>query len=154
MDDHANLLTSDEAIHALLRRTRRVAVLGMRPESHAQKPAHYVPAALIEMGLEIFPVPVADRDVTTILERPVYASLAAVPGPLDIIDVFRRPEDLPAHLDDLLAARPYAVWLQSGISHDEVAAKLAEAGIKVVQNRCLMVEYRRFLATAGGDAAE
>ncbi|NTU83180.1 MAG: CoA-binding protein [Chloroflexales bacterium] len=149
MDQHANLLSDYGAIQDLLRRTRRVAVLGMRPESKANKPAHYVPAALIEMGLEIIPVPVVDRDVATILGRPVYHSLAAVPGPIDLVNVFRRPEDLPAHLDDMLAARPYAVWFQSGIRHSAVAAELARAGIKVVQSRCLMVDYRHFLAERG-----
>ncbi|MEI8167184.1 MAG: CoA-binding protein [Chloroflexales bacterium] len=149
MHQHENLLTDEGAIQDLLRRTRRVAVLGMRPESHAAKPAHYVPAALLEMGLEVVPVPVADREVTTMLGRVVYHSLVAVPGPIDIVDVFRRPEDLPAHLDDMLAAHPYAVWLQSGIRHDIVAEQLANAGIKVVQSRCLMVAYRNFLAAAG-----
>lgn len=144
MEYQANLLTDYGAIAELLRRTRRVAVLGMRPESQAHKPAHYVPAALIAMGLEVIPVPVVDRDVTSILGRQAYFRLADVPGPIDLVDVFRRPEDLPAHLDDLLAARPYAVWFQSGIRNDAVAEALARAGIKVVQSRCLMVDYRSF----------
>jgi uncharacterized protein len=146
MEYQANLLTDHGAIQELLRRTRRVAVLGMRPERQDYKPAHYVPAALLQMGLEIIPVPVLDRDVATILGRPVYHRLADVPDPIDIVDVFRRPADLPAHLDDMLAAKPYAVWFQSGIRHDGVAQALAEAGIKVVQSQCLMVEYRHFLS--------
>lgn len=141
-----NLLVEHTAIHDLLRRARRVAVLGMRPERQSYKPAYYVPAALAEMGLEIIPVPVLDRDVATILGQRVYHQVADVPGPIDVVDVFRRPTDLPAHLDDLLAARPYAVWFQSGIRHDSVAAELARAGIKVVQSRCLMVDYRAFLS--------
>jgi uncharacterized protein len=147
MEHQGNLLIDQASIHELLRRTRRVAVLGMRPESHAVRPAHYVPAALAEMGLEIIPVPVVPSDATTILGWPVYHRLADVPGPIDIVDVFRRPEDLPAHLEDLLAAKPYAVWLQSGIRHDGFAAELARARIKVVQSRCLMVDYRSFLST-------
>ncbi|HMQ30612.1 MAG TPA: CoA-binding protein [Chloroflexaceae bacterium] len=147
MDYQANLLSDYGAIQELLRRTRRVAVLGMRPERQDYKPAHYVPAALIEMGLEVIPVPVRDRDVTSILGRPVYHRVADVPGPVDLVDVFRRSADLPAHLDDLLAARPYAVWFQSGIRNDAVAEELARAGIKVVQSRCLMVDYRHFLHT-------
>ena len=66
------------------------------------------------------------------------------PDELDLVDVFRRSEDIPAHLDDLLAKRPTAVWFQSGIRNDEVAESLAHAGIKVVQDRCLMVEHRRY----------
>jgi predicted CoA-binding protein len=148
MDWGENILTTPEAIRALLRRTRRVAVLGMRPERMAFKPAHYVPAALQAMGLEIAPVPIVDRDVDTILGQPVYRALADVPGPIDIVDVFRRAGDIPAHVADILAARPYAVWLQSGIRNDAVAAQLAGAGIRVVQDRCLMVDYRHFLASA------
>lgn len=148
MDYQANLLTDYGAIQALLRRTKRVAVLGMRPERQSYKPAHYVPKALIAMGLEVIPVPVLDRDVTTILDRQVYHSLAEVPGPIDIVDVFRRPTDLPPHLDDMLAAKPYAVWFQAGIKNDAVAEALAKAGIMVVQSRCLMVDYRNFLSTA------
>jgi predicted CoA-binding protein len=143
MSYQANLLTDHAAIQELLRRTRRVAVLGMRPERKSYKPAYYVPAALIELGLEIIPVPVRDDD-TSILGRRAYRRVADIPGPLDIVDVFRRPEDIPAHLDDLLAAKPYAVWFQSGIRNEAVAEALAQAGIKVVQSRCLMVDYRHF----------
>lgn len=139
-----NLLTTPTAITQLLRRVHRVAVLGMRPERLADRPAHYVPAALIELGLDIVPVPVLDRELSHILGRPVYRSLAEVPGPIDLVDVFRRAEDLPGHLDDILAARPGAVWFQSGIINNAVAEQLARAGIQVVQDRCLMVDYRRF----------
>jgi predicted CoA-binding protein len=143
MEWNDNLITSDAGIRGLLAQTQRVAVLGMRPERYPHKPAFYVPAALAEMGLEIVPVPVYDRDVRTILGQPVYGSLAAIPGPIDLVDVFRRSEDIPAHLDDLLACKPRAVWFQAGIRNDHVAEALARAGIKVVQDRCLMVEYRR-----------
>ena len=66
-----------------------------------------------------------------------------VPGHIDLVNVFRRPTDLMPHLDDILAAKPDAVWLQLGIAHDEFAAKLVEAGIDVVQDRCIKVEYAR-----------
>jgi uncharacterized protein len=138
-----NLLIGTAAIRDLLAQTRRVAVLGMRPERYPYKPAFYVPAELEEMGLEIIPVPVYDRDVSTILDHPVYHRLTDIPGPIDLVNVFRRSQDIPGHLDDLLASRPHAVWFQSGIRNDAVAEQLARAGIKVVQDRCLMVEYRR-----------
>lgn len=146
MDWQDNLLTTPAQINHLLGQIRRVAVLGIRPERAADRPAHYVPAALAEMGLDIVPVPVIDQDVTTILGQPVYHRLADVPGPIDLVDVFRRSEQLPDHLDDLLAARPQAVWFQSGIQNNLVAEQLARAGIQVVQSRCLMVDYRRFKA--------
>jgi predicted CoA-binding protein len=141
MDWSANLITTAAGIRELLAQTRRVAVLGMRPERYPYKPAFYVPAALAEMGLEIVPVPVYDRDVATILGRPVFRSLAEIPGEIDLVDVFRRAEHIPAHLDDILAKRPRAVWFQSGIRNDQAAEQLARAGIKVVQDRCLMNEY-------------
>lgn len=89
------------------------------------------------------PVPVYFPDVTEILGRPVYRKVADVPGEIDVVDVFRRPRDLPPHLDDLLAKRPRVVWLQSGIWHAEFAEALARAEIEVVQNRCLMVDLMR-----------
>lgn len=138
-----HLLTDSSQIRALLQRTRRVAVLGIKPESRADQPAFFVPEYAQGAGYEIVPVPVYYPDVTEILGEPVVRRLSDVSPPVDLVNVFRRPEMLPAHLDDLLAARPSAVWMQSGIRHEEVAESLARAGIDVVQNRCLMVELQR-----------
>ena len=143
MNRHPNLLDTPADISALLAATRRIAVLGINPESHDDQPAHYVPAALAAAGYQIVPVPVYYRDVTSILGQPVYRRLVDVPGPIDLVDVFRLPAALPGHLDDLLAAKPRAVWLQTGIRDDVFAMTLAEAGILVVQDRCLMVEQQR-----------
>lgn len=137
------LITTHDGLSALLAQTRRIAVLGIKPESHADQPAHYVPAAMARAGFEIVPVPVYFPEVTTILGQPVFRQVAAIPGRVDLVDVFRLPSALPAHLDDLLAAKPRAVWLQSGIRHDPFAETLARAGIAVVQDRCLMVEARQ-----------
>jgi predicted CoA-binding protein len=142
MDWQANLLTTPAQIQALLARLHRVAILGMRTEQFADRPAFYVPEALLRLGLEIVPVTLHDQSATHILGQPVYHTLSAIPGPIDLVDVFRRPADLPAHVDDILTKRPGAVWLQLGIRHDAVAEQLARAGIAVVQDRCLMVEYR------------
>ena len=137
----ARLLTRTDAVHALLARTRRIAVLGIKT-AESMQPAHWVPRYAQQAGLEIVPVPVYYPEVTEILGAPVLRRLVDVPGPIDLVNVFRRPKDLPAHLDDLLAARPHAVWLQSGIRHDAVAESLARAGILVVQDRCLMVDLQ------------
>ena len=139
----SHLLTSGQAIQALLQSAQRIAVLGIKPETHEDRPAFFVPAYAKGAGYEIIPVPVYYPEVTAILGRPVFRRLQDVPGHIDIVNVFRRPADIPAHLDDLLAARPGAVWMQSGIRHDEVAERLARAGIDVVQDRCLMVELSR-----------
>ena len=139
----SHLLTSAPEIKALLEAARRIAVLGMKPESHDDRPAFFVPAYARGAGYDVIPVPVYYPEVTAILGRPVFRRLRDIPGHIDIVNVFRRPADIPAHLDDVLAARPGAVWMQSGIRHDEVAERLARAGIDVVQDRCLMVELAR-----------
>ncbi len=141
--DH--ILTDDARIRDLLRSTTRVAVLGMKTEAQADQAAFYVPKFLAGAGVEIVPVPVYYPEVKEILGRPVYRKLADVPGALDLVDVFRRPSDVPAHLPDLLAKRPRAVWLQLGIRNDAAAEALAREGIRVVQDRCLVVEWRRLV---------
>ena len=132
-----------EQIDAILADARRVAVLGIKPETHADQPAHYVAAYAKAAGLEVIPVPVYYPEVREILGAPVVRRLEELPRPVDIVDVFRRSEDVPAHLEALLALGPRCVWLQSGIRHDGVAEALARAGIAVVQDRCLLVELRR-----------
>jgi predicted CoA-binding protein len=139
-----NLVTSEQGIAEVLRETKRVAVLGMKTEAQAGQAAFYVPEYLHNAGLDVVPVPVYYPDVTEILGKKVYRTVAGVPGPVDLVNVFRRGQDVPPHVDDILAAKPKAVWMQSGIRNDEAARRLAEAGIKVVQDRCLMVEHRRF----------
>ncbi|MGB9178499.1 MAG: CoA-binding protein [Pyrinomonadaceae bacterium] len=138
-----NLIKDSEGIKALLERTRRIAVLGMRTEEYSYKPAFYVPQYLVTAGLEVVPVPVHHPEANLILGQQAYQKLTDVPGEIDLVDVFRRAEDIPAHLEDMLEKKPRAVWFQSGIRNDVVAEQLAQAGIKVVQDRCLMVEHRR-----------
>lgn len=138
----------EAAVAALVRSLKRVAVLGIKTEEQADQPAFYVAQFVASRGVEVIPVPVYYPEVTEILGKPVYRRLVDVPGPIDLVDVFRRPGDIPAHLEDLLAAKPRAVWFQLGIRNDAVAARLAAAGITVVQDRCLLVDYRRYGAPA------
>ncbi len=138
-------LTTSAEIAAFLRTVKRVAVLGIRSETSSGAPAHYVPAYLAAAGLDVIPVPIYEPQVTQILGKPVVRNLRAIEGTVDLVDVFRRPEDIPAHLPDLLALKPRGVWLQSGIRHDEVAAQLVAAGIDVVQDQCLMVAHRQLV---------
>lgn len=138
-----NLIEGDEdRLMGLLRSARRVAVLGIKTEAARGQPAFYVAQALQQMGLEIVPVPVYYPEATEILGQKIFRRVADVPGPVDIVDVFRRSGDVAGHLPDLLAKQPKAVWLQSGIRDDRTAQALARAGILVVQDRCLMVDYR------------
>jgi uncharacterized protein len=143
-----NISHDEKAIAELLRGAKRIAVLGIKTEEQKDQPAFYVPAYLHEAGVEILPVPVYFPDATEILGRPVYRRVADVPGPIDIVDVFRRSADVPPHVEDLLAAKPKAVWLQLGIRNDQVAERLSAAGILVVQDRCLMVDHRRYARTS------
>ncbi len=142
-----NLLTQSEQISALLKQTQRIAVLGIKTEAQFDQPAFYVPEYLVSVGLEVIPVPIYYPEVTQILGQKVYRKLADIPGPVDMVDVFRKSQDVSKHLEDLLLKKPKSVWLQLGIRNDAVAETLAKAGIKVVQDRCLMVDHRRMLRT-------
>lgn len=143
VDWRENLIETDQQVAELLAETRRIAVLGIKTEAQSYQPAFYVPQYMATAGFEIIPVPVYFPETTHILGQKVYRALSDVPGTVDLVNVFRRPTDIPPHVPDLLAARPGAVWFQSGIRHDGAAEALARAGIKVVQDRCLMVEHRR-----------
>ena len=142
MDWKGNILTHEDAIAELIRSTKSIAVLGIKPETHSGQPAFYVPKYMAAAGYDIVPVPVYYPEVTEILGRQVYRKLNDIPFEIDMVNVFRRPTDIPQHTEDILAKRPKSVWFQLGITNYDVAETLAKAGIKVVQDRCLMVEHR------------
>jgi predicted CoA-binding protein len=138
-----HLIDDDAAIADLLQRTRRIAVLGIKTGNDTGQPAYYVPQYAQRAGYEVVPVPVYYPEVIEILGQPVYRAVADIPEPVDMVNVFRRPKDIPAHVDDIIAARPASVWFQLGIRHDAAAERLARAGIDVIQDRCLLVELQR-----------
>jgi predicted CoA-binding protein len=140
MDWKENLLNSDAEIGELLEQTKRIAVIGIKMESF--QPAFYVPQYMKSAGFEIVPVPVYYPDETEIMGEKVYRSLTEIPGEIDLVNIFRRSNDVAKHTEEILAKKPKAVWMQSGIYNSEVAETLARAGIKVVQDMCLMVEHR------------
>lgn len=137
-----HLLTDAPAIHAALGRLRSIAVLGIKP-SDTDAPAFYVPEYAQQAGFKIIPVPVYYPEMTRELGETAYQSLRDVPVPIDVVQLFRRPPDIPQHLDDILAVKPKMVWMQLGIRHDEVAEALARVGIDVVQDHCMLVELRK-----------
>ena len=141
-DWRTHLVEDDAGLRRIIEQSHRIAVLGIKTADSEQS-AYLIPEALQQSGFEIVPVPVYYPNVTEILGQPVYRTLAAIPGPVDLVDVFRRPQDIPQHVDDIIAKGPRAVWFQLGIRNDEAAERLARAGIDVVQDRCLMVEARR-----------
>src|SRR5258708_26329217 len=145
MSYRENILTTDDELRDLLKETKTIAVLGIKPESRSSQPAFYVPKYMMAAGYEIIPVPVYYPEVTEILGKPIYRDLNQIPGEIDLLNVFRRSEDIRKHTIEILSKKPKAVWFQLGIRNDEVAERLAEAGIKVVQDLCLMVDHRALI---------
>ena len=137
----AHLLDTPLQIKELLENTHRIAVLGIKPDP--LQPAAYVPEYARNAGYEIVPVPVYYADLTEMNGEKVYRKLVDIPGDIDMVNVFRRPNDIPPHVDDIIAKRPKSVWFQLGIRNDDAAERLARAGIDVVQDHCLLVELRR-----------
>jgi predicted CoA-binding protein len=123
----------------ILRTSRRIAVVGLSPKP--ERPSHGVADYLQRAGYTIIPVRPTG---STILGEPVQPNLraAASLGPIDIVNVFRRSEYVPALLDDLLAVRPRLVWMQMGVRHDATARRLEGEGIAVVMDRCLAVDHQ------------
>jgi uncharacterized protein len=144
--DWRDLLVDDDAsISEILDSTKTIAVLGMKTEQHAGEPAFEVPRYMADHGYNVIPVPVYFPDVTEIIGKPVFRTVAAVPEPIDLVNVFRRSRDVDAHVTDIVAAKPRFVWMQSGIANSSAAERFAREGIRVVQDRCLMVEHARWV---------
>ena len=142
--DH--LVDDDAGLTRILREAHTVAVLGAKAQPSA--PAYYVPAYLARQGYRILPVNPKLAGMT-VLDAPTVATLAEVAGPVDVIDVFRRPAYLPGHAAEILVLpwKPAVVWFQLGIRNNAAAEQLARAGIRVVQDRCMMPEHRRLIAS-------
>jgi predicted CoA-binding protein len=136
----AHLIETPARVRQLLENTKRIAVLGIKPDP--QQPAYYVPEYAQRAGYEIVPVPVYYPELTEMQGAKVYRKLSDIPGEIDMVNVFRRPNDIPPHVDDIIAKKPKSVWFQLGIRNDSAAEKLARAGIDVVQDHCLLVELR------------
>lgn len=133
---------NDSRIREILSSSPTIAVLGVHREP--EKAAFYVPEYLHDEGYKIIGVnPLFVGQ--TLFGEPVRATLAELAQPIDIVDVFRRPEAIPEHVEDILAMkpRPKVVWFQLGIKHDDAARVLEAAGITVVQNRCTLADHQR-----------
>lgn len=136
-------LTAADDVRRVLKEARTVAVLGAHPEP--ARPAHYVPDYLHTRGYRILPVnPMfAGR---TLWSETVKGTLAEIAEPVDVVEVFRRSDRVPEHVDDILAMqpRPGVVWMQLGVRSDDAARRLIAAGIEVVQDRCMLADHRSF----------
>jgi len=125
-----------EEIRALLDRVRSIAVVGLSPK--ADRPSFKVAAAMQRFGYRIIPV---RPKVTEVLGEKAYADLASVPGPIDLVDVFRAPEHVDAVIDVCIARQVPAVWLQDGVVNDTAAQRARAAGLFVVMDRCVFRDY-------------
>ncbi len=124
----------------ILRDSRTIAVVGLSPK--AARPSHQVAVYLLAAGYEVIPVnPGHDQ----ILGLRSYPDLASVPGPVDIVDIFRNPKEVPAIVDSAIAIGAKVVWMQLGIVHEQAAAKARAAGLTVVMDRCLKVDHLNYL---------
>jgi predicted CoA-binding protein len=140
------IVESEEDLKSIVLSAEKVAVVGIKDEADPKAPAYAIPKILQERGLRIFPV---NPKFQTILGERVYPDLASLPERVDVVDIFRRTDAISAIADEILALpperRPSVVWMQTGIRNADAAEKLAAAGIRVVQDRCLgvySVHYR------------
>ena len=137
-------VTDEDSLVAIARDMRTVAVVGIKDDSDPDAPAFTIPSLIKDSGARVIGV---NPRVAAALGEPTLRSLAELPAGVDVVDVFRRSDAIPEIADELLALapekRPAVVWLQTGIRHDEAAAKLVAGGYRVVQDRCLGVYTRR-----------
>ena len=131
---------SEAYIRTILQEVRRVALVGA--SANPVRPSYFVLKYLIDKGYEVFPVNPGQAG-KEILGRPVHGALAAIPGPIDMVDVFRSSSAVPGIVEEALALDPLpkVIWMQLGVRHDAAAAAAEAAGIKVVMNRCPKMEY-------------
>ncbi len=141
---YSQLLVDDDAgVAEIVRRAKRVVVLGAKSEAEAADAAYVVPEWLRRHGVEIVPIPIGADAPDELFGVPACRRLADVRGPVDVVDVFRPPREVGRWVEELKALAPSCVWMQLGIRDDKAAEALARAGIRVVQDRCLMAEYRK-----------
>jgi len=128
---------------ALLRDSKTIAVVGL--SSNRRRPSFGVSEYMQSVGYRIIPVNPLETEV---LGEKAFASLDAVPEPVDIVNVFRRSEFVPEIVDEAIRIGAKCVWMQEGVMHEGAAAKAREAGLEVVMNRCILKEHRRMLVSA------
>ncbi len=136
-----------EALRAHLTACRVIAVVGLSPHPH--RDSHRVAAYLQAAGYRIVPIhPRVAEQGGSVLGEKAFASLsdAATHHTIDLVDVFRRSEDVPPVADEAIAIGARGLWLQQGITHDAAAARARAAGLWVVQDRCLMVDHRQLFS--------
>ena len=125
----------------IMRESRSIAVVGMSKKPY--RPGYYVPEYLQAQGFKIIPVNPYLKE--PVLGEMVYPDLASVPEKIDLVLLFQRSENVPPFVEDAIRVGARAIWMQLGIQNDEAAEKARAAGLKVVQNACMLVEHRRLM---------
>jgi predicted CoA-binding protein len=138
----------DSYIRGILNTVKTIAMVGISPKEN--RPSYFAFKYLLERGYRMIPVNPGQAG-TKILGQQVYAKLADIPEPVDMVDIFRASEHVPAIIDEALAMRPRprVIWMQLGVRNDQAAAKAEAAGLKVVMNRCPKIEYGRLSSEIG-----
>lgn len=134
--EKGRIITADSDIRRILETNKTVAVLGLSPKP--ARDSHKVAAFLREKGYRIIPVRPAQK---RILGETAYPDLDALDQPVDILDVFRNSQQVPEHVEAAIRLKPKVFWMQLGIENQQAARQLGEAGIDVIMNRCIKVEY-------------
>jgi predicted CoA-binding protein len=127
----------DDAIAKVLKESKVIAVIGLSP--NADRPSHHVSAYMKDAGYRVIPVNPGHKEI---LGEKCYKTLLDVPEPVDIVDIFRRPEAIPEIVDQAIQKKAKTIWMQLGIVHNEAAKKAQKAGLTVIMNKCIMVEHR------------
>src|SRR3990170_4423623 len=133
--------TEENVIDEILRSARVIAVVGL--SNHAWRPSFQVSAYMQAAGYRIIPV---NPNETEVLGEKAYATLEDVPQPIDVVDVFRRSEFVLPVVESAIRVGAKAVWMQEGVVHEEAARRASEAGLRVVMDRCILQEHRRWIA--------
>jgi len=123
----------------ILETYRRIAMVGL--SSNPFRPSHFAAIYLLSEGYDVIPVNPREQDI---LGRKSYPSLQAIPGPVEVVDIFREPAAVPAIVDEAIAVGAKVIWMQLGVIHDEAAEKARAAGLEVVMDRCMKIEHARF----------
>ena len=123
----------------ILERYRRIAMVGL--SSNPFRPSHFAAVYLMAEGYDVTPVNPRESEV---LGRRCYPTLAGVPGPIEVVDIFREPAAIPEIVEQAIAMQAKVIWMQLGVIHDEAAQRARDAGLEVVMDRCMKIEHARF----------
>jgi predicted CoA-binding protein len=131
-------MTDSETLRRILSDNKRIAIVGLSDDR--SRPSNAVGRYLLEHGFEVIPV---NPNCTEILGQKCYPDLASIPTPVDIVDMFRRIEHIPALVDAAIDINAKVVWMQLGLMHEQAAQKARDAGLEVVMDRCIKIEHAR-----------